>query len=77
MANESIKFDLSLQEINIVLAALGELPAKTSLAVINKVQQQAQPQVVPEPIEEEGAEQPLFSYSGFVGQVILFGNSDC
>jgi hypothetical protein len=56
MANESIKLDLSLQEINIVLAALGELPAKTSLAVINKVQQQAQPQVVPEPIEEEGAE---------------------
>jgi len=56
MANESINLDLSLQEINVLLAALGELPAKTSIAVINKIQQQAQPQVVPEPIEEEGAE---------------------
>jgi hypothetical protein len=56
MANESIKLNLSLQEINVLLAALGELPAKTSIAVINKIQQQAQPQVVPEPIEEEGAE---------------------
>jgi hypothetical protein len=56
MANESIKLDLSLQEINVVLAALGELPAKTSIAVINKIQQQAQPQVTPEPVKEEGAE---------------------
>lgn len=55
MANESIKLDLSLQEVNVLLAALGELPAKTSIAVINKIQQQAQPQVTPEPIEE-GAE---------------------
>ena len=55
MANESIKLDLSLQEINVLLAALGELPAKTSIAVINKIQQQAQSQVTPEPIEE-GAE---------------------
>jgi hypothetical protein len=55
MANENIKLDLSLQEVNVLLAALGELPAKTSIAVINKIQQQAQPQVTPEPIEE-GAE---------------------
>lgn len=50
MANESIKLDLSLQEINVILGGLGELPAKTSMGVIQKIQQQAQPQVVPEPV---------------------------
>lgn len=59
MANESIKLDLSLEEINLVLGGLGELPAKASMGVIQKIQQQAQPQVVPEPVEApegEGAE---------------------
>ena len=59
MANESIKIDLSLDEINMVLGGLGELPAKASMGVIQKIQQQAQPQVVPEPVEApegEGAE---------------------
>jgi len=58
MANESIKLDLSLEEINVILGGLGELPAKASMGVIQKIQQQAQPQVVPEPVEapEEGEE---------------------
>jgi len=51
MANESIKLDLSLEEINVILGGLGELPAKASMGVIQKIQQQAQPQVVPEPVE--------------------------
>ena len=51
MANESINLDLSLEEINLILGGLGELPAKASMGVIQKIQQQAQPQVVPEPIE--------------------------
>ena len=51
MANESIKLDLSLEEINMVLGGLGELPAKASMGVIQKIQQQASPQVQPEPIE--------------------------
>ena len=49
MANESIKLDLSLEEINMVLGGLGELPAKASMGVIQKIQQQASPQVTPEP----------------------------
>lgn len=53
MANESIKLDLSLQEINMILGGLGELPAKTSMGVITKIQQQAGPQVMPEPVEAE------------------------
>ena len=55
MANESITLDLSLDEVNIILNALGELPAKTTMAVISKIQSQVQPQVTPEPIPE-GAE---------------------
>ena len=57
MANENINLDLSLEEINLVLNGLGELPAKASMGVIQKIQQQAQPQVVPEPVEapEDGA----------------------
>ena len=59
MANESINLDLSLEEINLLLTALGELPAKASMGVIQKIQQQAAPQVQPEPVgtpEGEGAE---------------------
>ncbi len=51
MANESINLDLSLEEINLILNGLGELPAKASMGVIQRIQQQAQPQVVPEPVE--------------------------
>ena len=36
MANESINLDLSLDEVNIVLNALGELPAKSSMGVISR-----------------------------------------
>ena len=51
MANESINLDLSLEEINVILGGLGELPAKASMGVIQKIQQQAGPQVQPEPVQ--------------------------
>ncbi len=51
--NENIKLDLTLEEVNVVLNALGDLPAKVSMPVIQKVQEQAQPQVAPEPIPAE------------------------
>jgi len=53
MANESIKLDLSLEEVNAILGGLGELPAKASMGVIQKIQQQAAPQVTPDPVAEE------------------------
>ena len=56
MANESIKLDLSLEEVNMVLGGLGELPAKASMGVIQKIQQQAGPQVTPA-VEVEEAEE--------------------
>ncbi len=51
--NENIKLDLTLEEVNIVLNALGELAAKVSMPVIQKVQEQATPQVTPEPVPAE------------------------
>tara|TARA_B100001175_G_scaffold65628_1_gene53748 strand:- start:19871 stop:20017 length:147 start_codon:yes stop_codon:yes gene_type:complete len=42
-----ITLNLELDEVNVVLNALGELPAKVSMPVIQKVQEQAQPQVAP------------------------------
>jgi hypothetical protein len=57
MANENINLDLSLEEINLILSGLGELPAKASMGVIQKIQQQAQPQVVPEPVEAPEGEE--------------------
>ncbi|HXU78629.1 MAG TPA: hypothetical protein VN794_18780 [Methylomirabilota bacterium] len=48
MAVTELKFTLSLEEANIVLSGLGELPAKTSLPVINKLQTQAAKQMVAE-----------------------------
>ena len=57
MANENINLDLSLEEINMVLGGLGELPAKASMGVIQKIQQQAGPQVTSEPVEAGEAEE--------------------
>jgi hypothetical protein len=41
-----IKLDLTIEEVNGILAALGELPTKTNaMFLIQKIQAQAQPQV--------------------------------
>ena len=38
---QSVTLELTLDEVNVVLAGLGELPAKASIAVIDKVRAQA------------------------------------
>jgi hypothetical protein len=41
-----IKLDLTIEEVNGILAALGELPTKSNaMFLIQKIQAQAQPQV--------------------------------
>lgn len=45
--NTLFKFELTADEANVVLAGLSELPAKVSLALINKIQQQGQAQIQP------------------------------
>ena len=51
--NEHITLDLNLEEVNIVLNALGELAAKAVSYTHLTLQEQAQPQVTPEPIPVE------------------------
>jgi hypothetical protein len=49
-----IKLDLTIEEVNGVLAALGELPTKTNaMFLIQKIQAQAQPQL---PTEDQPME---------------------
>lgn len=40
-----LKFELTLNEANLVLGALGKQPFDAVAALINKIQQQAQPQL--------------------------------
>jgi len=50
----SIKLDLTLEEVNGIMAALGELPTKTNaFLLVNKIRAQAEPQL---PAEEPKAE---------------------
>lgn len=41
----TLKFDFSIDETNVILAALQELPAKMCNPLTQKIQQQAQPQL--------------------------------
>ena len=52
----TLKFELSIDEANVILAGLGELPSKTGAwNLILKIQQQAQPQLPP--VEEPKVEE--------------------
>lgn len=42
-----MKFELSIEEVNIVLQGLGEVPAKLSMNVIKIIQDQAAAQMQP------------------------------
>jgi hypothetical protein len=45
MEKYMLKFELTLNEANLVLGSLGKQPFDTVAALINKMQQQAQPQL--------------------------------
>ena len=55
----SIKVDLSIEEINVALAGLGELPAKTSFGVINKIKAQAEEQLQFQEMQKAAEQQLL------------------
>lgn len=40
-----IKFELKLEEVNVILAALGKVPFEVSAPVIDTIRKQAQPQL--------------------------------
>ena len=46
-----IKLELSLEEVNAILSALGKAPYEFSQPVIDKIKQQAIPQVQTAPVE--------------------------
>lgn len=50
---KKVNLELTLDEVNVVLAGLGELPAKASLSVIDKVRSQAVSQLKPQPMADE------------------------
>lgn len=47
---QKLELSLTVREINTILAALAELPAKTSMSVIQDIRRQAEAQLI-----EEGA----------------------
>lgn len=53
MSNEkNVSLNLSLDELNLVLSALAELPAKITMNLIGKVTTQAQQQLQAQPANE-------------------------
>jgi hypothetical protein len=48
-----LNFEVTLEEANVILAGLGELPSKMSHALINKLQTQAAPQIEKQRAEQE------------------------
>ena len=55
----SIKLDLTIEEVNGVLSSLGKAPYELSQPIIDKIKQQAIPQVqalAPAPVETEVVE---------------------
>ena len=43
-----MKFEFEIEQVNIILQGLGELPAKLSMNLIKTIQEQAAPQMQPE-----------------------------
>ena len=52
MKEDTLDFKLTIEEVNLVLQGLGELPAKLSINIINSIQTQAASQMQTA-IEEE------------------------
>ena len=71
-----MKFEFEIEQVNVILQGLGELPAKQSMDLITTIHKQAEKQMQPEMVSEEGAEQPLFYNVGLVsGKSDVLGQS--
>ena len=51
-----MRFEFEVEQVNIILQGLGELPAKLSMDLITTIHKQAEKQMQPEMVSEEGAE---------------------
>ena len=50
-----MKFDFDIEQVNVILSGLGELPAKVSMDLITSIHKQAEKQMQPEMVSEKGA----------------------
>ena len=58
MEDKTFNLKLTIDELNLILGALGELPAKASMGLIMNIQKQAQQQgQQPQPVEAEPVEE--------------------
>ena len=58
MEDKTFNLNLTINELNLLLGALGELPAKASMGLIMNIQKQAQQQgQQPQPVEAEPVEE--------------------
>lgn len=57
MQTETLSLTFTLEEANILMAGLAELPAKVSMSIIQKVQDQAKQQMEPTVVSEEPSEE--------------------
>ena len=53
MENQTISLELTIQQLNVILAGLAKLPIEVALETFNAVQQQAQSKLGP-PAKTEG-----------------------
>ena len=51
--SDKLDFKLTIEEVNVLLQGLGELPAKLSMNLITSIQNQAAPQMQPQPTNQE------------------------
>ena len=51
-----MKFEFEIEEVNIILKGLGELPAKLSMNLIQSIQEQAASQMQPDMVSAEEEE---------------------
>ena len=58
MNEDRLDFKLTIEEVNLILRGLGELPAKLSINIINSVQTQAASQMQPQPDQAAPQMQP-------------------
>ena len=48
----TLTLTLSPEKVNLLLAGLGELPAKHSMALVLEIQEQCKPQLAEKPVQE-------------------------
>jgi hypothetical protein len=56
MTPDTIALNLSIEEVNLILESLGELPFRRVFQLIGRIQAAARAQIPAEPLESEGAD---------------------